>query len=853
MPCWITINLYYIFVRGSAAIMNLSKKILSFCTAAALAAGCFTGTLSAGAAEPFNGTSPDNGDGTFRNPMLLTDVADPDCAMGKDENGNDAYYLVSTAMSYSPGAPIMRSYDLVNWETVAYVYDSLDYNSDALSLRNGQNGYGKGQWATSIRYVNNKYYVLFSSYTTGKTYVYTTDSIETGTWKKSVIEGVYHDPSLYFDTDGSMYAIFGGGQGALKCRKLVEDGDGFVSADEAFGEKTLINDMGAYLKKLGYTPDSSSGHFIIDGEGTHAYCVDGKLYLIFISWIGGNQPADKKSGEWMRIEGCYQAPTLADALARQDDAFTGNIILMEKMGYKGGNGTAQGGMMNTTGAQSTSEGVWKGIICQDRGPIGRCPCLTNVEWQMDENGLKWPMMNSAQEMEKTIPGYEPTSVVVSDEFVNGAKPNVRPAVTKSSGAVSLTDETVSAPAGGDGEIKPAAEDVELINNGDFEKDVTAPWDEFHAKLERVADGDNHILKVSDRVRNKEDDKGEQGTGNGAHYTIGKSLEPGKTYSFSAKLKYTDGPDTREFQMVFWNNWQKYTTGKTQWGDKYGGYPLGGTVLKKGEWGEISGEVTIPSYVDNMQSELAIGFITSWVQTPSAENDLMDYYLDDVSFRGVPNKDYEMPKDGEGDYNGSNLNMAWQWNHNPDNTCWSLTDRPGWLRLTTGKVVDNIQLARNTLTQRSYGPTSAGYVKMDVSGMKNGDYAGMTTMQTKYGNIGVKMTDGKKYYVLQYISGDAYNGAITDENWLTLKPDEKILGEVTGNYAYVGIEYFFGNFDNVQSDATAYFHYSDDGINWKYAGTLEKLNYDLRQFTGYKFGLFNYASEETGGYADFDYF
>ena len=145
-----------------------------------------------------NGTSNDNGDGTYTNPVMNTDVADPDiiCAPGPD--GKEAYYMVSTAMQYSPGCPIMKSTDLVNWETVNYLFDSLDYDNDALSMRNGQQAYGNGQWATSLRY-NEKtgmFFILTFSYTTGTTQVYTSYDIENGPWKKSEFK-VFHDPSIF--------------------------------------------------------------------------------------------------------------------------------------------------------------------------------------------------------------------------------------------------------------------------------------------------------------------------------------------------------------------------------------------------------------------------------------------------------------------------------------------------------------------------------------------------------------------------------------------------------------------------------------------------------------------------------
>ena len=58
---------------------------------------------------------------TFNNPVIYSDVPDLDIIrVGK------VYYMVSTTMHLSPGCPIMKSTDLVNWEIVNYVYNILD-------------------------------------------------------------------------------------------------------------------------------------------------------------------------------------------------------------------------------------------------------------------------------------------------------------------------------------------------------------------------------------------------------------------------------------------------------------------------------------------------------------------------------------------------------------------------------------------------------------------------------------------------------------------------------------------------------------------------------------------------------
>ena len=113
------------------------------------------------------------------NPIIWADV--PDMAMIRV---GDTYYMSSTTMHLSPGVPIMKSKDLVNWQIVSYAYDVLD-DVDALNLANGKNSYGKGSWASSLRYHHGAFYVSTFAQTTGKTYIFSTKDIEKGPWKIS--------------------------------------------------------------------------------------------------------------------------------------------------------------------------------------------------------------------------------------------------------------------------------------------------------------------------------------------------------------------------------------------------------------------------------------------------------------------------------------------------------------------------------------------------------------------------------------------------------------------------------------------------------------------------------------------
>ena len=105
------------------------------------------------------------------NPITRLDYPDPDVI-----RVGDIYYMVSTTMHFMPGGEILRSYDLVNWEHAAFVYDRLD-STPMQQLEGTQNIYGKGMWAASLRFYKNIFYVCFVANDTGKTYLYTSESI----------------------------------------------------------------------------------------------------------------------------------------------------------------------------------------------------------------------------------------------------------------------------------------------------------------------------------------------------------------------------------------------------------------------------------------------------------------------------------------------------------------------------------------------------------------------------------------------------------------------------------------------------------------------------------------------------
>ena len=143
--------------------------------------------------------------GTLRNPMMWADCPDPDVI-----RVGDTYYMVTTTMHLMPGAPIMRSKDFTRWETVSYLFDKLT-DSPRYEMKGGT-AYGRGQWATSLRYHNGRFYALFSTNddVNADTYIMTAEKAE-GPWTIHSRLPHFHDAALFFDDDGRVYVCYGTG------------------------------------------------------------------------------------------------------------------------------------------------------------------------------------------------------------------------------------------------------------------------------------------------------------------------------------------------------------------------------------------------------------------------------------------------------------------------------------------------------------------------------------------------------------------------------------------------------------------------------------------------------------------
>lgn len=165
--------------------------------------------------------SPDNGDGTYTNPVINADYSDPDvCVVGDD------YYMTASSFNCIPGLPILHSKDLVNWEIIGHAITELTPNEEF-----DKPSHGNGVWAPSIRYHEGMFYIYWGDPDYGVFRVTATDPA--GEWSKPVciIEGKgMIDTTPLWDDDGRCYLVNGWANSrsrfasVLTVRELDKDG-----------------------------------------------------------------------------------------------------------------------------------------------------------------------------------------------------------------------------------------------------------------------------------------------------------------------------------------------------------------------------------------------------------------------------------------------------------------------------------------------------------------------------------------------------------------------------------------------------------------------------------------------------
>ena len=261
-----------------------------------------------------------------KNPFIWADTPDPDII-----RVGEYYYLVTTTMHLFPGGPIMRSSDLVHWETVSYLFDEIK-DTPRYDLKEGS-VYGRGQWATSLRYHKGTFWALFvANDDPHKSMVFKTTDPTKG-WTLHSRLPAYHDSSLFFDDDDRVYVFSGSGD--IKLVELTAD----LTAEKPGGiRKTL---------ELKGRPQGLH-------EGSRVVKHDGMYYLLCIAWprTGREEIAYRSRN----IEGPYES----------------KVIL--KSTYGGFPYAGQGTIVDG------KHGEWYGVMFQDRGGCGRVLTIEPCSW-----------------------------------------------------------------------------------------------------------------------------------------------------------------------------------------------------------------------------------------------------------------------------------------------------------------------------------------------------------------------------------------------------------------------------------------------------------------------------------------
>ena len=272
-------------------------------------------------------------DQTFTNPIIYEDYPDNDVSLGPD----GAYYFSASNFHYSPGAPILRSLDLVNWEPVGHSIPRLDFG-DGYNLPDaGERAYRGGTWASTLRYRESNglwYWIGCTNFY--NTWVFTAESIE-GPWENSAHLGAgncYYDCGLLIDDDDTMYVVYASNE--VRVAQLSADGLEEVRSENVFN----ASDVGAESI-----------------EGNRLYKI-GDLYYILNDLPGSTTYIWKSESPW----GPWEAKILVESVTSP---------------LEGGSSPHQGSLIQTP------DGDWYYMSFTWAFPAGRLPVLAPLTWGDD--------------------------------------------------------------------------------------------------------------------------------------------------------------------------------------------------------------------------------------------------------------------------------------------------------------------------------------------------------------------------------------------------------------------------------------------------------------------------------------
>lgn len=313
---------------------------------------------------------PDNGDGTFTNPVINADYSDPDVCVGA--SGED-FYLTASSFNCIPGLPILHSKDLVNWEIVGHAIKKL-LPEDRYAVAQ----HGNGVWAPSIRYneYNSTYYIYWGDPDLGVFVVTAKDPAGEWTEPKCVIPGKgMIDTTPLWDEDGRCYLV-----------------NGWANSRCQFNSVLTVREMSADgMKAIG------DPVIVFDGNGTNDRTAEGPKFYKRDGWYwimcpAGGVPVGHELA--MRSKspfGPYESKTV---LAR---------------GTTDVNGPHQGGWIHLKSGED-----WF-LHFQDKEAYGRVVWLEPVTWKDN-----WPVMGEKQ----GVKVYGKTEKYSGQPVLTYKKPNV---------------------------------------------------------------------------------------------------------------------------------------------------------------------------------------------------------------------------------------------------------------------------------------------------------------------------------------------------------------------------------------------------------------------------------------------
>ena len=318
--------------------------------------------------------SPDNGDGTYNNPVINADYSDPDVCVGP--SGED-YYMTASSFQCTPGLPILHSRDLVNWEIVGYALKSLYEGDCKLTEHYNKVQHGNGVWAPSIRYHQGEYYIYWGDPDHGVYMVKTKDPA--GEWEKPmcVIRGKgYIDTTPLWDEDGRCYLVNGWANSRSKFASVLTVREMSADGTRAIGQPVIV----------------------FDGNGTENRTCEGPKFYKRDGWYWIMCPAG----------GVPEGFQLAMRSKSPYGPYEAKKVLQQ--GKTAINGPHQGAWVHTKYGED-----WF-LHFQDKEAYGRVMHLNPVDWTTG-----WPVMGRKGEPVATYKKPKASSTVVvnpveSDEF-----------------------------------------------------------------------------------------------------------------------------------------------------------------------------------------------------------------------------------------------------------------------------------------------------------------------------------------------------------------------------------------------------------------------------------------------------